>query len=78
MTTVTLTYTNSRNQEKTSAFDIVRRSDLNKQERKALIMDGYESVIGEDMEDEDFAKIEKQAALKAGLDAGEPFFVKMM
>lgn len=55
---------------KTYNFDIVDRSTLTHKERVSLLTDGYDSIHGEDLEDADFAKYEKEAASSIGITGG--------
>ena len=55
---------------RTYTFDIIRRSELTKEERHNYISQGYDAIFGEDLEDEDFAKFEKQAAQSVGINDG--------
>ena len=55
---------------KTYSFDIIRRSDLTKEERHSYISQGYDGIFGEDLEDEEFATIEKEAAKSVGINDG--------
>lgn len=73
---ITITFTNSMNNEQTETFSIIRKSEISRLERFGLISQGYESVSRADWEDEGFASVEKAAALKAGIEHGEAFLVK--
>lgn len=76
ITTVTITYTNSRYQRETGTFEVIRRSDVPRQQRLELIDEGYDSIIADDLEDDGVATVEKLAAAAAGLTAIEAFYVK--
>ena len=51
----------------TFEFDILDRSTMDAAARKAAVWNGYESVDGDDLADDDFATYEKAAAKSVGI-----------
>lgn len=75
MTTVTITFTNSRNKTETGTFEVARRSELSKTERYEWIDAGAQSISSEEWSDDETATVEKQAAQAAGISTGEWFYI---
>jgi hypothetical protein len=72
----TISFQNSRGEQESRTFEIIASGGLSLKEKAELISAGFQSVTRGDWQDEDFAKIEKQAARAVGLNPGDKFLVK--
>ena len=75
MTTVTINYKDISKKERTGTFEILSATGLSRDQKFDLITKNFVAV---DFEDEDDYRAEKKAALVAGLEANEEFFVKIV
>lgn len=80
MKTVSVSFKNRPTQTVTATFDVYAASELSREERNALVaqyrITSCCSLNCEDWQDEDTARIEKEAARMAGLDGQRAFLVR--